>query len=96
MLEKDKQQLIERTVMVAADRVDSLVSRPNFHELSNRKAMTCLTRCLEAVMAEMDNYGYTIKTKNDKNKVYVNIKLFDDSDEDFDVQLRYSITGETT
>jgi hypothetical protein len=96
MLEEDKQQIIERTVMVAADRVDSLVSRPNFHELSNRKAMACLKRCLESAMLETDNFGYDIKTKSEKSKIYVNIKLFEDSDEDFDVQLRYSITGEMT
>lgn len=98
MPDKDdyKHEVIERATEVVADRVKALVGLPTFHELSRRRAMVCLKACLEAAMSEMDNLGYAVKIKNDKTRIYVNMKLFEDSPYDFDIQLRYSINGEMT
>lgn len=95
MLESEEDAIVERAILVTADRVDALVSRPNFHELSNNKAFMCLKRCITAAMMETDHISYNIKSKIDKKKIYVNIKFFE-NDNDFDVQLRYSITGESS
>ncbi len=94
MLEREKNEIVDRAILVAADRVDALVSRPNFHELSNKKAFLCLKQCLTAALMETDHINHVIKSRMDKKKIYVNIKFFEEEDNDFDVQLRYSITGE--
>ena len=91
LTEKEKEEAIERTVKVTADRVDSLVSRPNFHELSSQSAIRCLQQCIRAAMLETDNIHYDIVTKLKSKKVYLNIKLFADGQHDYDVQLRYAI-----
>ncbi len=88
---QSKDDVVERTVMVAADRVDSLVRRDGFHALSKIRALHCLRRCVDSVMLEMDHLHYNIKTRSSKNQIFVNIKLFNDTDVDYDIQLRYSI-----
>jgi hypothetical protein len=93
MLESEENEIVERAITVTADRVDALVSRPNFHELSNIKAFMCLKQCITAALMETDHISYKIKSKVDKKRIYVNIKFFE-NDNDFDVQLRYSISGE--
>lgn len=91
LTEKEKEEVIERTVMVTADRVDALVSRPNFHELTSVKALRCLRQCINAAMLETDHIYYDIVNKEKSKKVYVNIKLFTDVQHDYDIQLRYAI-----
>jgi len=83
--------LVERAILVAADRVDSLVSRPNFHELSTTKALKCLTQCVRAAMLETDHIKYNLITQLKKKRIFLNIKMFEDTDNDYDVQLKYSI-----
>lgn len=94
MLDKEKDEIVDRAILVAADRVDSLVSRPNFHELSNKKAFMCLKKCITAALMETEHISHVIKSKMDKKKIYVNIKFFEEEDNDYDVQLRYSLTGD--
>ncbi len=90
--EEEKNAVIERTVLVAADRVDSLVRKTGFHALSKIRALHSLRKCVDAAMAETDHLNYDIKTKASKNQIYVYIKLFEDTTFDYDIQLRYSIT----
>ena len=91
LTEKEKEEAIDRAVKVTADRVDSLVSLHNFHELSSQSAIRCLQQCIKATMLETDNIHYDIVTKLKSKKVYLNIKLFSDGQHDYDVQLRYAI-----
>lgn len=90
--EEGKDAIIERTVLVAADRVDALVRRDGFHALSKIRALNSLRKCVDAAMSETDHLNYDIKTRSAKNQIYVYIKLFEDTDLDYDIQLRYSIT----
>lgn len=90
--EEEKDAVIERTVLVTADRVDALVRRDGFHALSKIRALNSLRRCVTAAMSETDHLSYDIKTRASKSQIYVNIKLFEDTNMDYDIQLRYSIT----
>ena len=90
--EQYKESVVERTVMVAADRVDALVSRSGFHAIDKAKALSCLKRCVSSAMLEMDHMHYEIKTRASTSQILVNIKLFEETDVDYDVQLKYSIS----
>lgn len=96
MTDAERDVLIEHIVMVTADRVDSLISRPDFQGIHINKAISRLKQGISSAMLEMDHKKYEIKTKNNKKVLLVNVKLFDDTPEDFDIQLRYSINSETT
>jgi hypothetical protein len=89
--QKEMDELVERAILVAADRVDSLVSRPNFHELSTTKALKCLTQCVKAAMLETDHISYNLITQLKRKRIFLNIKMFEATDSDYDVQLKYSI-----
>lgn len=91
MTEGQKDEIVERAVMVAADRVDALVSRPVFHKLENEQAMRCLKQCLKAALMETDHIHYDVISRNSKKTILINLKLFKDPEPEYDVQLKYSI-----
>jgi hypothetical protein len=91
MTESQKEKIVERAVMVAADRVDSLVSRPIFHHLEAPQAMKCLKQCLKAALMETEHEHYDVISRTSKKQILINLKLFKDSEPDYDIQLKYSI-----
>ena len=96
MTEEEREKIIEHMVLVAADRVDSLIGRPDFQDIPLNKALKRLKQSIFAAMLETEHLKYEIKTRANKRSLYVNIKLFEDTPEDFDIQLRYAINSETT
>lgn len=91
MTEEQKDEIVERAVMVAADRVDALVSRPSFNNLGNDQAMRCLKQCLKAALMETDHVHYDVISRNSKKTILINLKLFKDPEPEYDIQLKYSI-----
>lgn len=91
MTESQKDEIVERAVLVAADRVDALVSRPSFHKLDNHQAMRCLKQCLKAALLETDHIHYDVISRTSKKQILINLKLFKDTEPDYDIQLKYSI-----
>lgn len=91
--EEEKNEIADRAILVAADRVDALVSRPSFGELTSKKALDCLKTCITAAMLETDHIHYDIIVKNSKKRILVNVKMFPGDELDYDIQLAYSIEG---
>jgi hypothetical protein len=89
--DEEKNEIADRAIMVTADRVDSLVSRPVFGELTSKKALDCLKQCVKAAMLETDHIHYDIITKSSKKRILVNVKMFPGDELDYDIQLAYSI-----